>query len=177
MARMFACHKHLTYSCSVQATKTPTGPKSDQLLHELELGLYGVAKAFLGQKVDTRALGLPVDVDRAGAYALFRMSALGPARLSEVATALDLDLSTVSRHVAGFEAAGLVTRSVDSADARARLVELTELGHEVVAAVSGERRRRLGAALKGWSAADRRLLADLLARLTTDLRNPTATEK
>jgi DNA-binding MarR family transcriptional regulator len=142
------------------------------------MGLYGVAKAFLGQKVDTRALGLSVDLDRAGAYALFRMAGLGPARLSEVAACLDLDLSTVSRHVAGFEAAGLVTRTVDSDDARARRVELTELGHQVVAAVSGERRRRLAHALKSWSATDRRQLADLLGRLTLDLRNsPPTTEK
>ena len=159
----------------MQATKAP---KADQLLHEIEVGLYGAAKAFLGQKVDTRALGLSIDLDRAGAYALMRMSALGPARLSEVAVALDLDLSTVSRHVAGFEAAGLVTRTVDSADARARRVELTELGHKVVDAVSAERRRRLGAALKQWSATDRQVLADLLARLTTDLRDSmTTTEK
>jgi DNA-binding MarR family transcriptional regulator len=153
----------------VQATKT------DQLLRELEVVLYGVTKAFLGKKVDTRGLGLPVDLDRAGSYALFRMAGLGPARLSEVAAHLDLDLSTVSRHVAAFEAAGLVTRTVDSDDARARRVELTELGYQVVAAVSGERRQRLAAALKTWPAADRRQLADLLGRLTLDLRDSTTT--
>ncbi|MDX6273077.1 MAG: hypothetical protein QOJ92_287 [Frankiales bacterium] len=150
-------------------------PRSDEVLRQLELGLYGVTKAFLGKKVDTRRLGLPVDLDRAGAYALFRMAALGAARLSEVAAHLDLDLSTVSRHVAAFEAAGLVTRSVDSEDARARRVELTDLGREVVAAVSGERRQRLAAALKRWPAADRRQLAELLARLTEDLRDSTTT--
>ena len=106
------------------------------------------------------------------------MAGLGPARLSEVAVCLDLDLSTVSRHVAAFESAGLVTRTVDSDDARARRVELTELGHRVVEAVSSERRRRLNAALKTWSAVDRRHLADLLGRLTTDLRDSmTTTEK
>lgn len=139
-------------------------------LAELELGLYGVTRAFVGHKVDTRALGLPVDLDKAGAYALVKMAALGPARLSDVAACLDLDISTVSRHVAGFESSGLVTRTVDPDDARARQVELTELGQRVVAAVSAERRRRLTAALKGWSSSDRRLLASLLSRLTDDLR-------
>ena len=148
----------------MQATKT------DELLGELEHGLYGVARAFLGHKVDTRALGLPVDLDKAGAYALVRMAALGPARLSDVAACLDLDISTVSRHVAALENDGLVSRTVDPDDARARQVELTELGQRVVTAVSGERRRRLAAALKGWSTSDRRELAALLARLTDDLR-------
>lgn len=152
------------YSCTMQATK------ADELLGELEHGLYGVARAFLGHKVDTRALGLSVDLDKAGAYALFRMAALGPARLSDVAACLDLDISTVSRHVAALETAGLVSRTVDPQDARARQVELTSLGHQVVEAVSAERRRRLATALKGWPAADRRELSGLLARLTDDLR-------
>lgn len=145
--------------------------RTDELLGELEMGLYGVAKSFLGHRVDTRSLGLGVDVDRAGAYALFRMAALGPARLSDVAACLDLDISTVSRHVAALETAGLVSRIIDQQDARARQIALTPLGHQVVEAVSAERRRRLAAALKGWPAADRRELAGLLARLTNDLRS------
>lgn len=151
--------------------------KADELLDELEHGLYGVTRAFLGRKVDTRALGVPLDLDKAGAYALVRMAALGPARLSDVAACLELDISTVSRHVATLEAAGLVSRTVDQQDARARQIAVTELGQRVVHAVNAERRRRLAAALKGWSAADRRNLALLLARLTDDLRGSASNQE
>ncbi len=52
----------------------------------------------------------------------------GPMRTKELAAALALKSSTVSRHAARLEELGLVTRFDDPADARASHIHLTEKG-------------------------------------------------
>jgi len=103
-------------------------------------------------------------VDRSAYFVLGRLVNGGPARLSALAAELALDLSVVSRQVATLEAAGLVDRAPDPADRRASLITASEAGVEAF-----DRKRErfvalLRAALKDWSAADRRQFAQLFAR-------------
>ncbi|BAQ76187.1 MULTISPECIES: MarR family winged helix-turn-helix transcriptional regulator [Pseudomonas] len=72
--------------------------------------------------------------------------------ISSLAEAMGLDRSTLGRNVRVLEAAGLV-RLLEGDDQRNRLVQLTEAGHE-----------RLAAALPAWEAAQQRLIDRLGAQ-------------
>jgi DNA-binding MarR family transcriptional regulator len=93
----------------------------------------------------------------------------GPSRASDLANHLNLDLSTVSRHVTSLHRQGLVDRSPDPADGRASLLQVTEQGEAVLRHAMDQRRALLTAALSSWTAAERATLATLLARLDDDL--------
>lgn len=84
---------------------------------------------------------------------------------SELASEVGIRGATLSHHLDGMEAAGLVTRRRDPASRRTSLVELTEAGSALFlslreAAVEHDRRLRAG-----LSDAEVGRLADLLARL------------
>jgi len=93
----------------------------------------------------------------------------GPLRPSAVAHLIRLDLSTVSRHVAALEGAGLVARDPDPADRRACLLRATERGEVILDRLRAARRERIQEALGDWSAEDRRQLVRLLGRLNASL--------
>src|SRR4051812_25024861 len=63
-----------------------------------------------------------------GFVALGAIHVAGPARVSDVARRLRVDLSVASRQVAALTAAGYVRRQPDPEDRRAQLVSLTEAG-------------------------------------------------
>jgi MarR family transcriptional regulator for hemolysin len=93
-----------------------------------------------------------------------------PARSqSELAEAVGIRGATLSHHLDGMEAAGLVTRRRDPASRRTSLVELTDAGTELFgrlreAAVEHDRRLRAG-----LSDEDVAHLATLLERLATNV--------
>lgn len=62
---------------------------------------------------------------------------LEPVRTTELAAALALKSSTVSRHIARLEQLGLVQRTVDPADARASLLTLSDAGHSIHGVLTG----------------------------------------
>jgi DNA-binding MarR family transcriptional regulator len=93
----------------------------------------------------------------------------GPMRLTDLADALWLDKSTVTRQVATLEAAGLATRVPDPSDGRAALVGLTEEGSILLGRVRQGRREGLREALSGWSAEEVAQLAAMLERFNRDV--------
>ena len=93
----------------------------------------------------------------------------GPTRLTDLATVLWLDKSTVTRQVATLEAAGLATRVPDPSDGRAALVGLTEEGSALLGRVRQGRREGLRDALAGWSADEVTEFAGLLERFNRDV--------
>jgi DNA-binding MarR family transcriptional regulator len=92
-------------------------------------------------------------------------------RVSDLASCVELDTSTVSRQIKQLEDKGIIERTADPDDGRASLVRLTDHGRETV--IAGFRRRfdRIKAALEPWSDADRASLQALLTRLASDLRD------
>jgi DNA-binding MarR family transcriptional regulator len=108
-------------------------------------------------------------LEPAGVHVLTRLSLLGPVRLTELAGALGLDPSSVSRQVTAVERAGYVRRDADPADGRATRLVLTEQGHEAAASVQERRAQALKVLTPGWSDQDHQELANLLARLNHDL--------
>jgi DNA-binding MarR family transcriptional regulator len=93
----------------------------------------------------------------------------GGTRLSQLAQVLNLDLSTVSRHVKQLERAGLVARTGDKLDARASLLRVTAKGRRAVAAVNEAWRRFIAEVLADWRPGDVAALGPLLERLAHDM--------
>jgi DNA-binding MarR family transcriptional regulator len=89
----------------------------------------------------------------------------GPMRVSELGATLFLDKSTISRQVEVAVRLGLVERTVDPTDARARLIGLSPGGRETYLRVRQQRRDRWLEALAGWDRSDIVALTGLLAKL------------
>ena len=95
--------------------------------------------------------------------------AVGPARVSEVAEHMGLDLSTVSRQVAHLRRDGLVEATPDASDGRSQRLSATPAG---IALLRAERRRLVDAVatrLTAWDDDDLGALTRLLDRLAEDL--------
>jgi MarR family transcriptional regulator, organic hydroperoxide resistance regulator len=82
-----------------------------------------------------------------------------------LAQSLGLDKTTMTSLLDRLESAGLVTRSTDSRDRRARIPELTEAGLRVQHELIDARDRAEAAALSQFTADEQRLLRAMLNRL------------
>jgi DNA-binding MarR family transcriptional regulator len=103
-------------------------------------------------------------VDAGGTQALV----CGRVRVTDLATAVELDPSTVSRQVRHLEERGLVERTDDPDDRRAYRIRLSGEGRSRLDA--GARRRAfVGDLLGSWRTEDREQLRLLLNRLLDEL--------
>jgi MarR family transcriptional regulator, organic hydroperoxide resistance regulator len=84
-----------------------------------------------------------------------------------LAQALGLDKTTLTSLLDRLEADGLVIRSLDPRDRRARIPELTDAGRLVQAQVTGARDRAEAELLATFTAEEQRLLRSLLTRLAS----------
>ena len=108
-------------------------------------------------------------LEAAGVHVIGRLAVLGPVRLTELASALGLDPSSVSRQVSAVERAGYVVREPDPSDGRATRLVLTERGQAAATAVQEKRAQALAVLTPGWTDHDLDELAAQLARLNHDL--------
>jgi DNA-binding MarR family transcriptional regulator len=115
----------------------------------------------------TEKAGVPL-VERGGLPVVGFIKHHGPVSSSDVAEALGIDGSTVSRHVSRLEQAGLLSRSPDPNDARVSLLQVTEAGQEVFRRMHQARRQMLEEVLAGWSKQDMKRFAADLRRLADD---------
>jgi DNA-binding MarR family transcriptional regulator len=102
-------------------------------------------------------------------WLLKTISAHGGLRVTELAGCTNLDTSTVSRHVAQLDRAGLVERSPDPDDRRAQRIQLTGTGSTQLQSAFARRRELLTRALGGWPDDDISRLDDLLGRFVHDI--------
>jgi DNA-binding MarR family transcriptional regulator len=109
-------------------------------------------------------------MDRAAYLLLRRLDADGPQRVAELAVALGLDGSTVTRQVTTLEDAGQVRRSAHPSDARATLVTATAAGRRAMEALRRHRQERIALLLHGWSPQERSELARVVGHLNAALR-------
>lgn len=123
--------------------------------------LFGRARSFSLQVAAAVHPGL----DTASYALLVHLYETGPVRAAEIVERTGLDKSTVSRQIARLEELGLLERAVDSADGRARIVRLTDTGHDRLAAVRADRRKLLRERLQQWSTQDMQTFSALLERL------------
>lgn len=108
-------------------------------------------------------------IEVAGSAVLSRLDLLGPSRLTDLAAALGLDPSSVSRQVAAVERSGWVTREPDPSDGRASRLLLTPAGQDLVRRLRAARADILARMTPGWTDAELEGLTEVLARLNTDL--------
>jgi DNA-binding MarR family transcriptional regulator len=110
----------------------------------------------------------PDAVERATYMLLVHLVAGGPRRAGALAEAVHSDPSTISRQVAHLVRLGLVERTADPEDGRATLLAATAEGQRVFEENRRVRLELIAEMLQGWSVEDRRKLAELLGRFTTD---------
>jgi len=112
-----------------------------------------------------------VDLSRP-AYALLRaIDEHGPAPLGELARATGMDAASTGRQVRKLEELGLVARAPSAADARVVVVTVTRAGRDARRRIADVLEAHLRDVLDRWSAADRRMLGELLQRLVDDFRD------
>ncbi len=112
----------------------------------------------------------PAAGGRRGAPALMRMLGVlarsaSPLSVSDLGEAVGVDQPRASRLVAQAVEFGFVRREADPGDARRTRIALTDEGRAVAERMRGAQRDRIGAALEGFTEAERLQLAALLARL------------
>jgi DNA-binding MarR family transcriptional regulator len=100
---------------------------------------------------------------------LHAVASHGQARPSELADRLQLDASTVSRHLRHLEQAGLVTRGADPNDRRAARVCVSTSGQTALDEAFRARQALVSRACAAWTVADREALVGLLTRLADDM--------
>ncbi len=132
-------------------------------------GALQIAFARMGRIWRRRLTGT---FDMASLAVLHHLECTGSARSSELADLLQLDASTMSRHVRNLEQAGYVSRGDDPDDRRAARLSITEAGSELLRAEMGRRTEILRDAIADWPDADRATLVRLVERLNTGLDRP-----
>jgi DNA-binding MarR family transcriptional regulator len=142
-----------------EATATSTGWLQPSTEQALQLAFVHVGRRLRAAfRTDPAAVGV-----------LHALATSGGMRVSALARALVLDISTTSRHVSALESDGLVAREVDPADRRACLVAITAAGAEFLTAALLERAAVIQSATREWPAEDVTTLIRLLSRLADDL--------
>ena len=116
-------------------------------------------------------LGHPLDMAKINACdAVSELADSGTAvTVKDVALALDLEHSTVSRLLGELHDDGLIVRGMDPEDRRRTTVELTDLGREVVAEATTLSRFFTRILLAEWTRDEVDELARVMARLATTI--------
>lgn len=144
-------------------TKSPDAP---QAVDSVMSALWAVAR-LMRQRVDGDQL------DPGTFWLLKSLASNGPLRVTELAALSNLDTSTVSRHVAQLDRAGLVVRRPDPDDRRAHRLELTDEGQQTLEAAFQRRRSLLRRGMATWDSTDIAQLDHLLGRFVSDVENLT----
>lgn len=111
-----------------------------------------------------------VELDRASSALLYRLYAEGEnLRLTDLAERLGIDPPAVTRKVQQLERAGLLCRSSDPSDARARRLGLTRRGREAIERLLRAREDWFAEMLEGWSRKDKREFARLMQFLASTI--------
>ena len=110
-----------------------------------------------------------VEIDRAAYLVLRELEAVGPIRVTELATKLSVDPSTMSRHISALQRRGWIERTPDPADGRATLVAVSRTGARTIRRVEAGRRNILTAVLSQWDGEDQAALVALMTRFGNDL--------
>ncbi len=131
--------------------------------NDVFLGLLRVQKLLVAAKHTAPRLEDGVDVT---AYpVLFVVAGAGSVRISEVATTLHNDVSTVSRQVSSLVSSGLLEKSADPSDGRAWVVSLTEHGRAALRRIQAGRATWFQGLLSDWAGDDTAQFVDRLREL------------
>jgi DNA-binding MarR family transcriptional regulator len=116
----------------------------------------------LSRRLQPTAAGAAAGLTPTRISVLFTIARLGPIRLSELAAEEGLNPTMLSRVIADFADAELVTRVCDPDDRRAALVQVTAAGRKLCTRMRAERTDVLEVALAGLDEVDRRAVEQAL---------------
>ncbi len=108
-------------------------------------------------------------VDPSQAALLYTLKTRGALRLGDIAEAMKLDASTVSRHVQQLGDRGFIERGPDPEDGRASIITLTDDGRAGLTSSFEQRRAILAEAIADWNDDEREQLRAQLSRLAAAL--------
>ena len=141
-------------------TSTPTRTATSG--QELVVSLLTVARRLRARLPEGR-------IDPAQMFVLHHVAARGSLRVSALAEAMGLDISTASRHVRQLEVGGHLARTGDPDDRRAFQVRLTRRGRAALDQAMRARGTLVDRATADWPADDRAALTTLMNRLADSL--------
>ena len=95
----------------------------------------------------------------------------GPLLVNEIGRRVELTSGAITSAVDRLETRGLVRRSTDDADRRARVIHLTAEGKAYIQPIFAVHKQAMDAAASGLSAAERATLIELLKKLGTSARD------
>jgi DNA-binding MarR family transcriptional regulator len=130
----------------------------DAIEHEVALFIRLSERVRLGA---AEAAGS--QLDRSGYLLLTRLERDGPMSVSDLAGALHLDVSTVTRQVAPLLQTGRIER-MPARGRRGSVLRVSEPGRAELHAVRQARRALMAEITAAWTDAERRTFADLLSR-------------
>jgi DNA-binding MarR family transcriptional regulator len=121
----------------------------------------------IGRLIRQRGQGETLDP---GTFWLLKnIAANGSMRVTDIAQHANLDVSTVSRHVAQLHQAGLIERTPDPDDRRAQRVRLSETGQHKLSADLRARTTLLERSLENWTQEDLEQLDRVMTRFVADV--------
>ncbi|GAB3888830.1 MarR family winged helix-turn-helix transcriptional regulator [Terrabacter terrigena] len=116
--------------------------------NDVFLGLLRVQKLLVAAR--NTAPRLEDGVDATAYPVLFVVAGAGTVRVSDIATTLHNDVSTVSRQVSALVSVGLLEKSADPSDGRASVVSLTERGRDALGRIQASRATWFQGLLSDW---------------------------
>lgn len=134
----------------------------DELLFRLGQSLRRLRVSSGEHATFTYAIG-------AGFWQLVAIAHHGDIRVSDLATELNLDISTVSRQLKVLAHRGLIEKVADAEDARVAKVRLTPNGERILEELRTRRHAVLERALQNWESERRETLFALLEDLVREL--------
>ena len=99
---------------------------------------------------------------------LSKLALQGPMRSADLSHFLQLDPSTVSRHINSLVDSEFVAKTTDNHDRRVQWIQITDSGRARLQTRMNERITQLEKVTDSWSEADRQLFSALLSRFVTD---------
>jgi DNA-binding MarR family transcriptional regulator len=140
-------------------TKAPrSGPD------ELADGILAASRVLVRLSADTLRASAP-EVNLSEFRALVILSENGPQRLVDIAAALDVTSTTVTRLADGLAELGFVERLRDSSDRREVYLSIAAAGRDLVRTVASQRRRFVISVLREFPERDQAIALRLISRI------------
>ncbi len=114
--------------------------------------------------LDDLAASFAVGLHRGTVLPLTVLHRIGPVRVSELADALGLDRTTVTRHLDELQRRGLIDRRPDELDRRAMRISLTEEAATHLDSMRAKNRQRIKRMCSDWTREERQTFASLLTK-------------